>query len=268
MWEYISPGAIENNAEIALVGFHTFFNTLGVIAILPFTNHFARFMQRLIPEKKSPYIDRLDYALLADPELALNAIYHTEKAEAIALFRHVCAILGDRETGSSVDLDELRSALTNTQIYVDSITIKNAEDSNWKRLVEVIHTLDHLQRLHERCEEDEDRAITARHTPELAEECRLLTSSIRKILSDIEKDDWPGAYETAKSTGKVIHAKVSPFRAEIMERIASGQIDANVGTSNLEAVRWLRRVSRHITRITQHTNASLLAVAGDRKEII
>ncbi len=268
VWEYVSPGSIVNNAEIALVGFHTFFNTLGVLAILPFTNHFASLMQRLIPEKESLYIDRLDKALLSDPELALNALHHTEKAEAVALFKHVCAILGDDRTGSRADLDELRSALNNTQLYVDSISIKNAEDSNWKRLVEVIHTLDHLQRLHERCEEDEDRAITARHTPELAEECRLLTSSIRKILEDIENEDWSEAYKTAVSTGAAIHDKVRPFRAEIMARIASGQIDANLGTSNLEAVRWLRRVSRHITRITQHTNASLLAVALDNEEII
>lgn len=268
IWEYFSPGSLINNAEIALVGFHTFFNTLGVIVILPFTNNFARFMQKLIPDKVPSYVAKLDNSLLVDPELAINAIHSTIKIESIALFRHVNAILGNSKTGKRLDLEEFQSALNNTQLYADNINIKNSEDSNWERFVEVIHTLDHLQRLHERCEEDEDRAITARDTPELASECRLLTSTIGEILTDIEKDDWLHAYQTAKNTGEVIHAKVRPYRAEIMAKIASGAVDANIGTSNLEAIRWLRRVSRHITRITQHTNASLLAVAADSKEII
>ena len=43
VWNYFSPGELIKNAEIALVGFHTCFNTLGVIMILPFTNQFAGF---------------------------------------------------------------------------------------------------------------------------------------------------------------------------------------------------------------------------------
>ena len=132
----------------------------------------------------------------------------------------------------------------------------------------VIHTLDHLQRLHERCEEDEDRAITARATPELVSECKLLTSTIDSILADIEIDDWFSASEKSRKTAEIIHAKVSPFRAEVMAKIARGELDANLGTSNLEAIRWLRRVSRHIARIAQHTNASLLAGATEDKERI
>ncbi len=268
VWEYFSPGSLVNNAEIALVGFHTFFNTLGVLVILPFTNHFARFMEKLIPETESSYISKLDRAILVEPELALNAVHFTVKSESLALFKHVNAILGDTHIGKRADLDELQSALNNTQLYLDNINIKDAKDSNWERLVEVIHTLDHLQRLHERCEEDEDRAITARVTPELVSECKLLTSTIDSILADIEIDDWFSASEKSRKTAEIIHAKVSPFRAEVMEKIARGELDANLGTSNLEAIRWLRRVSRHIARITQHTNASLLAGATEDKQRI
>ncbi|MCK5710977.1 MAG: Na/Pi cotransporter family protein, partial [Deltaproteobacteria bacterium] len=84
VWEYLAPGELVKNAEIALVGFHTFFNTIGVIIILPFTNQFARFMQRLIPGKASPYIEKLDYALLEDTDLALNAVQLAIKNESVA----------------------------------------------------------------------------------------------------------------------------------------------------------------------------------------
>ncbi|MGI9534447.1 MAG: Na/Pi cotransporter family protein, partial [Thermodesulfobacteriota bacterium] len=48
IWDYLAPGQLIQNAEIALVAFHTLFNTLGVIVILPFTRQFAFFMEKLI----------------------------------------------------------------------------------------------------------------------------------------------------------------------------------------------------------------------------
>ncbi|MEX0998587.1 MAG: Na/Pi symporter [Thermodesulfobacteriota bacterium] len=268
IWEYLSPGALVENAEIALVGFHTFFNTLGVIIILPFTKQFARFMEWLIPGKPSPYIEKLDDALLEDTDLALNAVQSVIKNESIALFRHINAILGDTETGKRVDLDELQSALNKTHAFVDRIQIKPEEGVKWERFVNIVHTLDHLQRLHERCEEDEDRAVTARDTAELSEECSLLTRTIKEIIQDIGDNSWHHSSEIADEAAKTIHKKVRPYRAEVMSRVASGELSVNRGTSNLEAIRWLRRVSRHVTRITQHTEASLLAVARSEDEQI
>jgi phosphate:Na+ symporter len=180
----------------------------------------------------------------------------------------VSAILGDNITGKRADLQQIQSAINATQAYIDDINITDSQDSNMERIVSTIHTMDHIQRLHERCEEDEDRAVTARDTPELREECILLTTSIREIISDIEKDDWESAHKTALSAGESIHVKVRPFRASVMRRIAGDEIDINKGTSSVEAVRWLRRVSRHITRITQHTHESLVSVGKSEKEII
>lgn len=268
VWEYFAPGQIVKNAEIALVGFHTFFNTLGVIVVLPFTKHFARFMERIIPDKPSSYIDSLDKSLLADSELALGAVHIAIKTESLALFRHVSAILGDSETGKKADLEELQSALTATYTFLDEVKIDSDNDSKWERVVNAIHTMDHLQRLHERCEEDEDRAVTARDTPELQPECILLTGAIKEIISYIEKDDWYNAHEVAQNAGSLIHKKVRPFRASVMRRVAVGEINPDKGTSNLEAIRWLRRVSRHITRITQHTYDSLVVTDKAEKEII
>ena len=37
-----------------------------------------------------------------------------------------------------------------------------------------------------------------------------------------------------------------------MEQIAKGSISAFEGRERLDAVRWLRRVSKHIASITQH----------------
>ena len=258
-WNYFSLGELNSNAEIALVAFHTCFNVLGVILILPFTGQFARFMENLIPERASVYTRKLDSVLLEDADLALNAVQSTVSALSVALFSHVNAILGDKERGARADLNELQAALNETHAYVDRIKPKSSEGADWERLLNMFHTLDHLQRLHERCEEDEERAVTARDTAELAEECSLLINSIRSIINDIENNNWLQAAENAKAAAAKIHVKVRPYRRSVIAGIANGTFDVYTGTGKLEAIRWLRRVSKHIERITEHVQLSVPA---------
>ena len=258
-WNYFSLGELNNDAEIALVAFHTCFNILGVILILPFTSRFAGFMERLIPEKASVYTRKLDVVLLEDTDLALNAVQSSISTISAALFTHVNAILGDTGRGARADLDELQSALNDTHAYLDRIKPKSSEGAEWERLLNMFHVLDHLQRLHERCEEDEERAVTARDTEELAEECSLLINCIRSIVDDIEVNNWLEAAGKAKDTAAKIHVKVRPYRRSVIAGIANGTYDVYAGTGKLEAIRWLRRVSRHVERITEHVQLSLLA---------
>ena len=262
VWNYFSPGELIKNAEIALVAFHTCFNTMGVMIILPFTDQFAGFMERLIPEKVSVYTLKLDDVLLEDTDLALDAVLSTVSTLSIALFSHVNAILGDTERGARADLGELQSALNETHTFVDGIKPGSSQGAEWERLLHMFHAIDHLQRLHERCEEDEYRTITASGTEELAEECAMLIDSIRTIVGDIEANDWLKAADKAKDTAAKIQVKVGPYRRNVIVGIANGTFDVYAGTAKLEAIRWLRRVSKHIERIAEHVNLS--APAGGK----
>ncbi|MGH7892325.1 MAG: Na/Pi cotransporter family protein, partial [Thermodesulfobacteriota bacterium] len=217
------------------------------------------FMERLIPEKASVYTRKLDVVLLEDTDLALNAVQSAISTISTALFSHVNAILGDTERGARADLDELQSALNDTHAYVDRIKPKSSEGAEWERLLNMFHALDHLQRLHERCEEDEERAITARDTGELADECSIIMKSVRSIVDDIEVNNWLKASEKAKDTDAKIHVKVRPYRSSVIAGIANGTYDVYTGTGKLEAIRWLRRVSKHIARITEHVQLSVVA---------
>ena len=251
-WETFAPGQLAANAQIALVAFHTLFNTIGVAVILPFTPQFARLVQRIVPEKELPYTQLLDGMLLEQPRLALNAIQPTLRKEFTVLLRHVGSLLENKETWRCNDLKELQRALDQTHTYVDSIHLHSGEGDDWQRLVAMIHTLDHMQRLHERCEEEEYRAETARMTPELQEECQLLINTIHQVISDVEVKRWVQAELHAKQATDLLHEKVSPFRDNVMARIGRGELTVPEGTDILEAIRWLRRVSKHIARSCQH----------------
>ena len=259
LWEYLSPGALSSNAEIALVAFHTSYNTLGVMVILPFTGRFAHLIEKLLPAKKPSYTGRLGEGLLEQPALALTAVQASIHDELLALLRHVNAMLGDSLMGRRADLAELQAALDETYAYVDRIHLHETQGAEWERMLGIVHTLDHMQRLHERCEEEEDRAITARGSAELSDYGRTMVKTINGLFNDIETQSWTEAAERADKTAVYIHDQVEPLRQSILAKIASHEIDVPQGTGRLEAIRWLKRVSKHVARIMQHYGEAVLA---------
>lgn len=129
----------------------------------------------------------------------------------------------------------------------------------WDRLINMIHALDHLQRIHERCEEDEDRAQTVQQTNELTEYQDCLIQSIQDIQTATQFNQWQRAAAIAKSTADLIQQQVKPYRETTVHQIANASLDVQSGTERLEAIRWLHRVSKHIMGITTHMNQAILA---------
>ncbi|NNF97551.1 MAG: Na/Pi cotransporter family protein, partial [Halobacteria archaeon] len=202
---------------------------------------------------------RLGEALLEQPTLALTAVQACIHDELLALLRHVNAMLGDKLMGRRADLTELQDALDETHAYVDLIHLQQTKGAEWERMLGIVHTLDHMQRLHERCEEEEDRASTARGSSELSGYGRTLVETINAIFNDIETKSWTEATQRAAKTAAYIHDQVEPLRESILAKIASNEIDVRQGRGRLEAIRWLERVSKHVARIMQHYSEAVLA---------
>ena len=259
--ESIAPGFLIENAEIALVAFHTAFNVIGVIVVLSVTQAFARLIKRIIPDREPIFTYRLDKALLDQPRLALTAVYSTVHDELVALLNYVSAVVGD-DRGYRISLSSMQTMLDETSDYLDNIHLETGQGAEWDGLVSVIHALDHMQRLHERCEEEEDRAFTARRTTELMDGCQLIADSIHTIIGDMQVNRWREASRLAQETADVLDQTESPYRATVTAAIGSGEITVSEGTNRLEAIRWLRRVSHHIARITQHLGQASLAMGN------
>lgn len=256
--ESIFPTAITHNAEVSLVAFHTTFNFIGLVVVLPFTNKFASFMFRLIPQNEQLYTNTLDTILLKQPTLALTAVQNSINSEIIALFTHLNAILGDTKN-KRIDIYDLQNALNKTHSYIDNISLKKESGTQWERLVSMIHTLDHMQRLHERCEEEEDRAITLKSVKLFTKERDIIVSAISSILEAINEKEWHKMYKESYRAKGLLYKHVRKYRQMIIKRIARGEIDVQDGTDYLEGVRWLKRVTWHIVRISYHYEQALLA---------
>jgi phosphate:Na+ symporter len=258
--ESFFPTALTHNAEISLVAFHTTFNIIGLIIILPFTNNFAHLMTKLIPAKKALFTNTLDTMLLEQPSIALTAVQNSIYTEILVLLNHLNAILGDSKN-KRVDMNVLQKELDKTHNYIDQISLESESGAQWERLVAMIHTLDHMQRFHERCEEEEDRAITLRNAKHFIKERDIMILSISSIIEAIESKQWHKMYKLSYKTKATLYKNLKPYRQTIITQIARGEIDVQEGTDYLEGIRWLKRVSWHITRIAYHYEQALLATA-------
>lgn len=261
LWENLGPGDLSQHAEIALVAFHSSFNILGVVVILPFTRHFAALMEKIIPSREPLFTEKLDTALLEEPHLAMEVARISAQEEFIALLDHINFILGDTTNGKKSDLTLLQSALDKTHHYVDEIDPKKEKDARWKELISLIHLLDHAQRLHERCEEEEYRAILAQKSVDLHTENEYLIATNLDIISALSSKRFSYAKTLARSNETRIRRSMLAYRNEIAEKMAKDEINVPAGTSQLEAARWLTRISHHIARITFHMEKVVLYTA-------
>lgn len=251
LWERISPEQLETNKQVVLVAFHSGFNLLGVMLILPFTRQFARMIEKLIPSSDAAYTERLDKTLLQEPTSAIEAVATTVNEEFNALLAQMQVLLNENHSERGVNLDHLQEALDETHSYVDHISLQSPH-SHRTALVSIFHVLDHLQRLHERCDEEKSRAHRARVAIELKEQHQILLDTGEKLINLTANHEWKQARIVSEETNAKIHASLQPTRNEIMNAIADGSVDVPEATQSLEAIRWMNRVSFHLAQITLH----------------
>jgi len=148
--------------------------------------------------------------------------------------------------------------LDETQDYVDSIKIQPKEVHEWQRMVFLAHLLDHLQRLHERCDEDAKRAHYAASSMNLQEERNGFCAKNEKIIEAITSKNFSLATKYAKESNEVINNAIEPFREFIAAKIAEDKITIPEGNQHREAIKWLSRVSTHIWRIAYYLERTVM----------
>lgn len=252
---------ISNNAELALVLFHTLFKTMSVAFVLPFTADFARLIERIVSGKVARYTRPLSDALLASPLLALNAVQSAIQEELVALLYHINAIVGGSARGVRTNLFELQSALDQTHAYLDRIHLMPNGEADWQRLLSMIHAIDHMQRLHERCEEEENRAKVVQSSSRLGKQRERLIDANKEMIELIPANRWEEIAGVAGTLQREIAETADQYRQLIAADIGTGLLDVYKGTARMEAARWLTRVSDHIARITHHMQLAALAAA-------
>ena len=243
---------LRGDPQVALVAFHTSFNALGVVLVLPFAESFARLILWLVPEKGSATLLRLDDRLLADPDAALDAATQTLVDLTAVAFTALRSRL-DGEVPEAGDVDDFHTGLDSTRGYLERIRTDPLLRESHFRHQEALHTLDHLARLALRLEETPPIG-GLRDDEELGQvvvEIRqVLARGVNRIDASFERDLellWEGLKNRRGS-----------FREQTIELAARSETSGKDVLERLDSFRWLSRITDHAWRISHH----LRQVAG------
>ena len=258
VWEWLAPQWLATEAEFGLVGFHTLFNALGIVAVLPFTNRFARMMEWLVPSRHCRDAEPLDQRLLSDPIAARAVAARRVRGLYLSLLTRVTELL-TRDPRDSSELQRIESALDRVTRFVDDIPPAVQTPGQMEGVTALVHCLDHLHRLHERCQEEPDRAAAARESTELAAQAGRVRRHAVLVMAALNDNRWSGLDRTTETLAGELAALELTTRAGIAGRVASGELDWSEANALLAGVRWLKRVSSHMAGIERHLATAILS---------
>jgi phosphate:Na+ symporter len=258
---WISAGG-RDEARLALVIFHTGFNVAGVIIVLGFLRPFVALVRRLVRERREPMVARLDDVLLVQPGAAVDAA----AATVAEITRHLIGLLAARlspggpATGDGLRLRQGLRAVETTRAYVEKINGASLSGPVLGRYLDLLHILDHLARLAYRLSQEE-RAEALAGAERMRWLARITRTGLVKALGDgttREKADWFNRVQA------IMQRHQARLRDAILGATGRGRGTPAEATAQMDAARWLHRVTYHLWRILYH----LERIERSRDEVI
>lgn len=236
---------LETNDQTALVLFHTGFNLLGAAAFLPFTARFAGLVERLVPDRPVPLAEGLVRQFLADEGAAMDAAQGVADRLRMAIFAALARALGPDSDlrGLAAVSVQAGPALAALKAYLAQIRIAPDRPAEQARHAALMHQIDHIQRLLERCAQRE-RVATLQREPLLRRDVAALAKAL---------DRGAQAARLAR-LARLIRTRGTRFRRGALLREHAGLIAVSEVFARTDALRWLGRVADHAARVRLHAD--------------
>ncbi len=250
------PAYLSSDPESVTVAFHTGFNLLGMVIALPFTRQLAALVRHLVPDREEDLTRELDALLLVSPQAALDAVAIVVRrlsAEAIALLREA---ISEDGLPTTEPLHRLLAAIQRCREYLARVISGGLDEKGVgvARVLALIHALDHVERLAERCL-DARRAEAARTAEVFSGDIDLLRESLGTFLSVLSGTEAIEAGDLVAGVGSLAGDLESDYRDRrkaIVEDSVTGRLDPARVDGLLDALRWIRRCAWHYGRIARY----------------
>lgn len=252
-WAWLAPDRLSASPEVVAVGFHSFFNIMGVVLALPVTGPFTRLIVWIFPDREEPLTRALDEGLLASPPIAALAV----AASARRLCAAALELAADALRGAEVN-EQRRAALAAGIVSARRYAIRagaGAEpEESPAELQPLLYMLDHAERISDRLGA-RSRAVAAQRDPDLLEAAAIAADRCRRLASELNGGgELRVAPELAEAAEQAQRGKGERRRAAIEAALAGG-MDAAQVDATLDAHRWLLRIGYHAWRIADHAGA-------------
>lgn len=243
--ERVAPGSAQSDPEIALVAFHSLFNLLGVLAVIPVARWFAEGMERLVPGDDQDLAAALDELVLADETLAMGAVATTLDLLARPALESTRAALDGGDLPDERDLGAVRVPLGETQRYLGRVSPSTRPLTDARRHA-AFHVIDQLRRLLDRLEQRERHAIVQRD-PELRRRARRIAEALAGLPEGLAAIE--GVLDTLDEE---MEARRSAYREDILRLASIRTLSPDEAVRRLDAWRWLERIVHHCGRLVHH----------------
>lgn len=252
------PDGVGHDAPFALTAFHSGFNLLGVLIALPLTRPFARLIRRLVPEpagRGAWQLDRTppDDLSVAIP-LALAALVALWTEQVRRLERQLD---GERSLPPKLSSAELERGLSHAESFLDQLHTSELGANDSQQLLHLLHAHDHLQRLQERLDEQE-RVHCLRSSGELTALREYLLPVLRAIPQQVRQRHWLKLQQQCHDLEGQLDHQLDRERQQLIASSADGRLSLEDSGLQLDALRWVQRVSRHLSRLSEHLGGAML----------
>lgn len=246
-----APQIEQANPEIALVAFHSLFNALGVVIVLPFTNPFVKLIIRIVPGDKNRLTERLEPSLLRQPQVAIESVLATLRDIANVVFSSMACLLTSSDNGKNAweRIEEAAQAIDETRTYLDQVNDPVAVQKGFQQKVVALHLLDHLSRLIARIRK-QGRIEAVRSDDGLSAMTLRLASLLNREFPKTETNNE--TYLALKQLWSEIDFESDRYRRGAIQRTVMGKKSIEKLITQLDGVRWLHRVTYHSLRIVYY----------------
>jgi len=240
-----------------LAAYHTAYNVVGVAVLLPLIDRFTRFVERLLPEKRSPLTRSLDPAALATPLAAEEAVRRTVARALSTLGGSILGALAPSDASTPQDTAHVGSALSEAWDFISEVSGPPASDAEQARLTETLHALDEASRLADtaggkgslRLDDDE----TGRRAGALCAEAMQHAVSIADAVdaSPAATAAGPGLAELDRCANELRELHQT-HRSGVLGAVASGTVGAEEAAARIDSMRRLEAIAQHASLCARH----------------
>jgi phosphate:Na+ symporter len=282
LFPIVTPLLVRASKEIdgatLLAAYHTAYNVVGVLVLLPLVDWFTRLVERILPERGSPLTRCLDPSALATPIVAVEAVRRTIARALATVCGAVEAVLvaengGERLPGKdAVSVHAAVDALRQAQVFLSDVAGPPDTEEDQRRLTSTLHALDHASRLAETAGGINFGAI--RGGPDDARAAKLCADAMHAATSVADEVALPSGIDPSPqapsaepgtkqlSTDEAL-AQLDRCAAELAKlqrthrsatlgAVASGTLGADTAIIRVDTLRSLQALARHAWRSTVH----------------
>ena len=264
-----------------LAAYHTAYNVVGVLVLLPLIDRFTRFVERVLPERGSPLTRCLDPAALATPIAAVEAVRRTVARALGALCGSIDAALAAASADRAAFAEKgvapvavATDALHRAREFMSSVNGPPESEDEQRRLTSTLHALDHASRLAESvaqapefdgagrgCEDDRAVQLCAeamRSAASAAGQVAVLPASHDRAAGASHEPGSAAAASVHEALVRLEHCAKAldelqqSHRRAALGAVASGALTAGEAIVRVDAVRRLNALAHHAWRSAAH----------------